>query len=309
MTTGAIGHLCGRFALGVAAFLLSACSVVSPPGTQSSDGATANTPAPATRSTPAPKIALALGGGAARGFAHIGVIKVLEAHGLKPDIVVGTSAGSVVGALYASGLDGLSLQRVAMDLREERVVDWVLPDRGVLRGEALQRFINQQLRNQTMERLPRRFAAVATDLATGRRVVFSVGNAGQAVRASSAVPGVFQPVKIGAHEYVDGGLTEPVPVLAARELGADVVIAVDIGQKPHWGKVDGTLQVLLQTITIMGDALAQAQRAAADIVIRPHTAAVAPTDFSDRALAILEGEKAAIQAWPQIAALLRAKGL
>lgn len=253
------------------------------------------------------KVGLALGGGAARGFAHIGVIKVLEAHGVKVDVVAGTSAGSVVGALYASGLDGLSLQRVALGLHEERVVDWTLPDRGVLKGEALQSFINTSLKNLPMERLPRRFGAVATDLANGRRVLFAQGNTGQAVRASSAVPGVFQPVKISGREYVDGGLTEPVPVLAARELGADVVIAVDIGQKPHWGKVDGTVQVLLQSITIMGDALGKAQRGSADVVIEPHTAAVAPTDFGDRSLAILEGEKAAMLAWPQIEAMLQAK--
>ncbi len=293
----------GRRVLSTAVFLwLSACSVVAPP---SGEGGAPPLPTPPP---PKPlKIGLALGGGAARGFAHIGVIKVLEARGLKVDVVVGTSAGSVVGALYASGLDALSLQRVAMGLHEERVVDWVLPDRGVLKGEALQDFINSSLRNLPMERLPRRFGAVATDLANGRRVLFSQGNAGQAVRASSAVPGVFQPVKINGREYVDGGLTEPVPVLAARDLGADVVIAVDIGQKPHWSKVDGTVQILLQSITIMGDALSKAQRSQADVVIEPHTAAIAATDFSDRSLAILEGEKAATQVWPQIEAMLRDK--
>lgn len=255
------------------------------------------------------KIGLALGGGAARGFAHIGVIKVLEANGIKPDIVVGTSAGSVVGSLYASGLTGFQLQGIAMQLKEDDFKDWSLPDRGVLKGEALQDFINKAVANRPIEKLALPFGAVATDLASGDMIIFRRGNTGMAVRASSTVPGVFQPVTINGHEYVDGGLTAPVPIQAARDMGADFVIAVDIGQKPRWSKVDGLMSELLQTFTIMGNAITKREIGSADVVIRPQTAAVAATDFEDRHLAIMEGEKAATAALPVLLAkLAKARG-
>jgi len=180
-----------------------------------------------------PKIALALGGGAARGFAHVGVIKALEAHGIVADIVVGTSAGALVGALYAGGYSGFDLQRVALQMEDTAIADWSLPDRGFIKGEALQNFVNRSVQNRTLEKLNKPFATVVTDLQSGEMVVFRTGNTGMAVRASSSVPGVFQPVLINGREYVDGGLVSPVPVRAARSLGADLVIAVDISNKPR----------------------------------------------------------------------------
>lgn len=239
-----------------------------------------------------PRIGLALGGGAARGFAHIGVIKVLEAQGLVPDVVVGTSAGSVVGALYAAGLGGFDLQRLALQMDEATIADWSLPSRGVLRGEALQSFVNKAVDNRPIERLPRRLAITATDLQTGELVLFERGNTGQAVRASSSVPAVFQPVLINGREYVDGGLASPVPARAARRLGADVVIAVDISSKPALQTVTGSFDVLLQTFAIMGQAIAALELQDADVVIRP-ALATRGTDFAARNLAILEGEAAA----------------
>jgi NTE family protein len=249
---------------------------------------------------PAPKIALALGGGAARGFAHIGVIKALEAQGIRPDIVTGTSAGSVIGALYAAGLSGFQMQKLAMDVEESAFTDWSLPDRGLIRGEALQDFINKAVQNRPLERLARPFGVVATDLASGERVVFRTGNTGMAVRASSAVPGVFKPITIHGKEYVDGGLTSPIPVQAARAMGADFVIAVAIGERPEWGKTGSTLEVLLQTITIMGNSIGRHELREADVVIRPDTAKVNATDFEGRHLAILEGEKATAAALVEI---------
>jgi NTE family protein len=254
--------------------------------------ATPPPPAPTTPKPP-PKIALVLGGGAARGFAHIGVIKALEAQGIVPDMVVGTSAGSVVGALYASGMKGFDLQKLALEMEEDMVADWTLPNRGVLKGEALQDFINQKVKNLTIQKLPKPLGVVATDLHNGERVVFRQGNTGMAVRASSAVPGVFQPAEINGRDYVDGGLTSPVPVEPARAMGADFVIAVDISNVRRQEKLSGSLDVLLQTFAIMGHTLSRHELEKADIVIRPKTAAVSSTDFEDRHLAILEGEKAA----------------
>ncbi len=263
------------------ALLLSGCATSPPP------------PKP-------PKIALALGGGAARGFAHVGVIKALEAQGIVPDIIVGTSAGLVVGSLYASGLSGFELQKIAMQMEEAQVGDWSLPDRGVFKGEALQNFINKAVGNRPLEKLDHLFAAVATDLKTGEAVVFRTGNTGMAVRASSSVPGVFQPVTITGREYVDGGQVSPIPVRAARSLGADLVIAVDISAKPQYGKTENTIGVLLQTFSIMGQTIGRYELNEADVVIRPQLSAVAATDFNGRHLAVLEGEKAAQAALPEI---------
>lgn len=244
----------------------------------------------------APRIALALGGGAARGFAHIGVIKALESHGIVPDIVVGTSAGSLVGALYASGYGGFDLQRVALQLDDTVIADWSLPDRGFIKGEALQNFVNQAVQNRLLEKLNKPFAAVATDLQSGEPVVFRTGNTGMAVRASSSVPGVFQPVSISGRDYVDGGLVSPVPVRAARGMGADIVIAVYISNNPRLGKTRDSVDVMLQSFAIMGQSIAGYELNEADIVIRPDTGRIRSTGFEDRHLAIIEGEKAGLAA-------------
>ncbi len=249
-------------------------------------------PAPVAVAAPV-KIGLALGGGAARGFAHIGVIKALEAQGIVPDIIVGTSAGAVVGALYSSGLSGFELQKVALDIDEAQIGDWSLPDRGVFKGEALQNFVNRAVGNRPLEKLPRSFSVVATDLKSGEPTLFRSGNTGMAVRASSAVPGVFQPVNINGRDYVDGGLVSPIPVRAARSLGANFVIAVDISVNPRDARTSSTFDVLLQTFAIMGQSIGRYEKAEADIVIRPITAELPATDFAGRHRAVLEGEKAA----------------
>lgn len=251
-----------------------------------------------------PVIALALGGGAAKGFAHIGVIKALEAQGIVPDIIVGTSAGSVVGAMYASGKSGFELQSLAIALDESQVSDWSLPDRGVLKGDALAAFVNKAVGNVAIEKLPRKFGAVATDLASGEPIVFRSGDTGTAVRASSSVPGVFQPVAIRGHEYVDGGLVSPVPVRFARDMGASFVIAVDISNRPQAGKTRSSLDVLLQTFAIMGQSLNRSELPQADVVIRPDISQLGSVDFKTRHLAVLEGEKAAALALPALKAKL-----
>jgi len=247
-----------------------------------------------------PKIALVLGGGAARGFAHVGVIKTLEAHGIVPDLVVGTSAGSVVGALYAGGYGGFDLQKVAFQLDQDSVGDFAMPDRGFIKGEQLQNYINKALRHRPIESLNKPFAAVATDLQSGEMMIFRRGNTGMAVRASSSVPGVFQPVSIGGREYVDGGLVSPLPAKAARGMGADIVIAVDISSKPKHAKIKDTLDILLQTFNIMGQGISRYEMAEADVVIQPNIGAMGSTEFEQKHAAIMEGEKAALAALPLI---------
>jgi NTE family protein len=292
-------------ALAVCALSLGGCASkgAKPPAEAAAPSATVIAPATVPQpevKIPPPRIALALGGGAAKGFAHIGVIKALESQGIHPDIVVGTSAGSVVGALYASGIDGFELQRIALDLKESAFNDWSLPDRGFLRGEALQDFINKTVQNRPLEKLKVPIGVVATDLQTGEPMVFQRGDTGMAVRASSTVPGLFQPVRINGHEYVDGGLASPLPVRTARRMGADIVIASDISAKPALRKVQDTIDVLLQTFAIMGNAIAKEERQDADVVIKPDISRLNSTDFESRHLAILEGERAGLAAIPAL---------
>jgi len=286
-----------RFAAALLLSVLAGCSVLPRSPEPAPKPAPVTELPPKSEGRPAPpKIALALGGGAARGFAHIGVIKALESHGIVPDMVIGTSSGSLVGALYASGYGGFDLQRTALQLDDTIIADWSLPDRGFIKGEALQNFVNQAVQNRPMEKLNKPFAVVATDLQSGEPVVFRTGNTGMAVRASSSVPGVFQPVTISGREYVDGGLVSPVPVRAARAMGADLVIAVYISNNPRLGKTKDSVDVMLQTFAIMGQSIASYELSEADIVIRPDTGRIRSTAFEDRHLAIIEGEKAGLAA-------------
>jgi len=234
------------------------------------------------------------------------VIQELEAAGIRPDLVVGTSAGSLVAALYASGRTGAQLQQVAETMEEAAITDWTLPllSRGMFRGEALARYVNTQVRGRLIEDMPLALGIVATDLRTGQGTLFRRGDTGTAVRASSAVPAVFLPVRIGGAEYVDGGLVAPVPVRYAREMGADLVIAVDISAIPDGNPTGDTLQVLMQTFAIMGQSLNRSELPLADVVIRPDISQLASTDFKTRHLAVLEGEKAAAQALPALKAKL-----
>jgi NTE family protein len=225
---------------------------------------------------------------------------MLEANGIAPAVVAGTSAGSVVGALYASGMNAFELQEKAVALDEAKIRDLQLSSGGLLLGQKLEDFVNEQVHRQPMERLAKPFAAVATRLEDGERTVFVRGNTGQAVRASSSVPGVFQPVAIGNYHYVDGGVVSPVPVDAARQLGADVVIAVDISNKARGQMPTSMLGTVGQSIAIMGQKLGQAELSRADVVVRPQVLDIGGADFSQRSIAILEGEKAALAVMPQI---------
>ena len=291
--------------------LLSGCASLRsapPPAPAAVEPPLAQAAAPVVRPV---RIGLALGGGAARGFAHIGVIKALEAQGIVPDIVVGTSAGSVVGAMYAAGNNGFKLNRMALDMNEAAISDWAIPlfakSSGVLKGEAIQRYVNRAVRNMPIEKFPVSFGAVATDLNSGKPILFQRGNAGMAVRASSSVPGVFQPVKIGEHIYVDGGLVAPVPVRYAREMGADFVIAVNISADPDAQPATSSLDVVLQTFAIMGQTINRLEMKDADVVITPSLGAMKGSDFNGRNLAILAGEQAAAAALPELRARLKAK--
>ena len=243
-----------------------------------------------------PVIGLVLGAGAARGFAHVGVIKALEAQGIWPDVVVGSSAGSVIAALLASGATGNELNRLALNLDEATIADWGLPFvgrfGGLIKGDALQNMVNREVQNKSIEQMRIPLGIVATELQSGKGVLFRSGNTGQAVRASCSIPGVFQPTVIGGKEYVDGGLVAPVPVSYARQMGATLVIAVNISSEPVHQDASGTFGVLQQTISIMQRSINQFELKSADIVIAPQLKQMSGGDFKSRNAAILAGEMA-----------------
>ena len=238
-----------------------------------------------------PRIGLALGGGAARGFAHIGVIQVLEESGIKPDLVVGTSAGSLVAALYASGKGGAELAVLANAMDETAFADWSYPGRGLLRGEALAKFVRDNTSGRSIEQMALPLGIVATDLDSGLPILVQRGDPGVAVRASSAVPAVFQPVRIGTREYVDGGLVSPVPVRFAQQMGAELVIAVDISAAPEGNATGDPLHMLLQTFAIMGRSINNFELRDADLVLRPKLAGVSSADFAARKRSIQAGRE------------------
>jgi NTE family protein len=250
------------------------------------------------------KVAVVLGAGVSRGFAHVGVLKVLEAQKVPIHLIVGTSAGSIIGGIYASGIDAFHLQKMALAVQKDDVVDLTIPDNGFIRGEKLENYVNRAVQNYPLERLRIPFLAVATNVQTGDEVAFATGNTGKAVRASCSIPGVFQPVRIGDKTYVDGGVVSPVAVDAAKKAGADVVIAVDISAGVARALPQGILETILQSIDIMYTKIAAVQIKNADVVIRPRVSHINSSDFDRRHEAILEGEKAAVEALPQIQHIL-----
>lgn len=248
------------------------------------------------------KIALVLGAGSSKGFAHIGVLKVLKMNHIPIHMIVGTSVGSAVGSVYAYGYDAFQLQRLAITIEKGDIADFIIPfpNNGFIKGEKLEAFINRMVNHTPLEGLKIPFYAVATDIQSGEEVIFSRGNTGQTVRASCSIPGVFRPVQIGDRMYVDGGVVSPIAVDAARRLGAEIVIAVDISGEKDRTKPDGTMATIMQSLSIMYEKLGQIQLVHADVVIRPRVGHISSNDFSKRHEAILEGERAAMEAIPKI---------
>ena len=246
-------------------------------------------------------IGIALGGGASKGFAHIGILKVLKQHNIPIKVVAGTSAGAIVGSLYASGMSPDRLELEAEILGKTDLVDLTLSTSGFIKGDKLQNYINQKVGNRPIQQFPIRFTAVATDFSTGKAVAFNTGNAGQAVRASASIPNVFQPAVIGGRKYVDGGLSQPVPVSAVRSQGANFVIAVDISARPTKNTVAGFFSYLDQTLNIMSHSALQNELGKANVVIKPAVLELgAVGGFDQKARAIKLGEQAALAALPEI---------
>lgn len=248
----------------------------------------------------AAKIAVVLGAGASKGFAHIGVLKVLESHKVPVHIVVGTSVGSFVGSLYAYGYSPYELQTIALGIQKNDIADYIIPDNGFIKGEKLENFVNVRVKYTPMEKFKIPFYAVATNIQNGEEMIFGRGNPGKAVRASCSLPGIFNPVRIGDKYYVDGGVVNPLAADVARRFGADVVIAVDISSSVETAPPKATVDTIMQAVDIMYNKIASLHLKHSDIVIRPKVGHIGSSDFSKRHEAIMEGEKAATEAMPAI---------
>ncbi|KAA8734369.1 patatin-like phospholipase family protein [Acinetobacter qingfengensis] len=255
-----------------------------------------------------PKIALVLGSGGARGYAHIGVIKVLEDYGIKPDMIIGVSAGSIVGALYASGKSPAELKNIAMNFKPSDVRDFTLSKQGFFDGQKIEDFINKNINQKTLEEMPIPLYVVATELQSGKQTIFYQGNTGQAVRASTSIPSMFVPTKIGDTEYVDGGLVSPVPVEVAKKLGADIIIAVDILARPEYTETTNVWGLFNQNINVMQNRLAAYESQQADILIQPDIREKQHVfSTKSRQQSITAGENSARQKINQIRAVIAQK--
>ncbi len=263
---------------------------------------------------PRQKIGLALSGGAARGLAHIGVLTVLEKEGIPVDLIAGTSAGAIVGSLYAQGKNVSQIKELTLDLAQQkltRFIDPSLPRTGLIKGkkikDQLASLIGGDIRFSNLK-IP--FACVATDIETGEEIVIDRGSVPEAVRASISIPGIFTLVKKGGRYLVDGGLVNPVPVSVVKAMGADFIIAVNVipgvvdrthhQEGAKGSKEPNIIHILMQSLYIGTYSLARSSLEGADIVIEPHVAQVGPSEFHRAQECILQGELAAQSSIPEI---------
>ncbi|MEP7084114.1 MAG: patatin-like phospholipase family protein [Betaproteobacteria bacterium] len=248
---------------------------------------------------PKPKIALVLGSGGPRGFAHIGALKVLEAEGIKPDLIVGASVGAMVGALYACGHSAAEIEKLALNLNVLSLIDFsALLSGHRVGGASITRFVNNHVDGRPIEQFPTQFAAIAVNMADGKLSIFNRGNAGLAVRASSAIPGNFDPVRILGVDYIDGDEHTPLPVRVARELGAQVVIAVNVSEY-----MEDTPTGVPQEWVTKGWRRARAAEAEArfaDVIIHPNTGYFTSVSYDYRVRSIALAEAATRKMLPAI---------
>lgn len=242
-----------------------------------------------------PKIGLALGSGGARGFAHIGVLKVLEEHSISVDMVAGSSMGSFIGAVYANNIQPHMMEKLAMNLKRKHWLDLTVPNMGLVSGQKIKELIRLLTHGKKIEELPKPLAIVATDIENGERVVFREGPIDVAVRASISIPGIFVPERVGERLLVDGGVIDRVPITVTREMGADIVLAVDVGHIDKKMKVTSIFDVIAQAIDVMEREIFRHRILSADLVIRPDVGHHSSINYTGIEEIIAEGERAALE--------------
>ncbi len=264
--------------------------------------ATTGTQAPAAPAGRMPRVALVLGGGASRGFAHVGVLRVFEQEKIPIDMLVGTSVGSLIGAIYAANPNSFELEWLAFELEKDDIFDFSLfsSRTGPVKGDKLAKFVASHVKVRNIEEMKIPFYAVACDLNTGEPVVFERGPAELAVRASSSIPGIFTPLSYNSRMLVDGGVLGSIAPETARAKGADLVIAVNIGKAITNYDTGNVVAITLQAIDIMGNRIDRYKNKEADLVIEPEVGNVGTMDFSKKKELMLAGIEAAQKAIPAI---------
>ncbi|WP_059104717.1 patatin-like phospholipase family protein [Shouchella shacheensis] len=253
-----------------------------------------------------PTIGLALGSGGARGFAHIGVIRALEEAGIPIDCLAGSSMGALVASMYGVGHSVETMERFATLFRKKYYLDFTMSKQGFVAGKKIETLIRLLAKKSKLEELKRPVAVVATDLKKGERVIFERGDVAEAVRASLSIPGIFVPVHTkDGRILVDGGVIDRVPVTVVKNMGAELVIAVDVSFFRTELQTPSTYEVVMQTMDIMGRELSRAQELQCDVMIRPILKSSAPLDFSEAEALIIQGEQACKKEIPRIQTMLK----
>lgn len=247
-----------------------------------------------------PKVGLALSSGAIRGFSHMGVLQVFEEEGIPVDIIAGTSAGALVGGLYAMGHEIKYLQQLALNIRWEHVTDITIPRRGFVAGKKLLAFLRLITKGKKIEDLSIPFAAVATDIQNGERVVFKKGPLAEAIRASTSIPGIYIPYQKDGRMLVDGAVVDRIPISIVRELGAEIVIGVDVGFSIGHAKLNSIFEVLLQTSDIMAREISRERWIDADLLIRPSVSHLSAMDLNNTEQIIQAGVEATRNLIPEL---------
>lgn len=240
-----------------------------------------------------PKIGLALGSGGARGFAHLGILKVLNDHHIPVDYIAGSSMGALVAALYAAGQSVEDLYRLSIAFRKKFFLDLTVPKQGSIIGNRIKDFIRLFTYNKNIEQLNIPTAIVATDLKTGQKVVFKDGPVSDAVRASISIPGIFVPVTYRGRLLVDGGVVDRVPVSVVREMGADIIIASDVSTFKENNEISSIFDVILQSLDIMQAELMESRKLNPDILLTPNVSMYSSRAFTNIEEIIKAGEEEA----------------
>lgn len=241
-----------------------------------------------------PRIGLALGSGGARGFAHLGILKILQEHHVPIDIIAGSSMGALIGSFYAAGLPIDQMYKLATAFRRKYYIDLTVPKMGFILGERIKHFVQVFTRNQLIEQLPIPLAVVATNLNNGKKVVFKSGPVAEAVRASISIPGIFVPVSLNGSLLIDGGVIERVPVADVKEMGADLVIAVDVSYVEEEERIESIFDCIIRSMDIMQNELVRYRTIDCDVMIRPRVEQFSTGAFAKVEEIIKIGEDAAL---------------
>lgn len=238
-----------------------------------------------------PRVGLALGSGGARGFAHLGAIKVLKDEGIPIDVIAGSSMGALVGCFYGVGIDIENLYQLSVAFKRKYFLDFTVPKMGLIAGKKVKEFIRFFTHGKNIEDLNLPVGVVATDLLTGEKVVFREGPIAETVRASISIPGIFIPEKFNGRILVDGGVTDRVPVSVVRDMGADIVIAIDVSRVERNAEISSIYDVIMQSFDIMQTEIFLNREIASDIMIRPRVEMYSSRAFTNAKEIIALGEE------------------